>query len=66
MVSYKKLWKLLIDKGINKKELLNYTCVSSSSITKMTKGQNVPTDVLCKNCEVIDCDFGVIMEYVKD
>lgn len=66
MVSYKKLWKLLIDKGINKKELLNHTCVSSSSITKMTKDQNVPTDVLCKNCEVIDCDFGVIMEYVKD
>lgn len=65
MVSYNKLWKLLIDKGLNKKELITLSGVSSSSIAKMTKGQNVTTDVLCKICEVLDCDFKDIMEYIK-
>jgi len=65
MVSYNKLWKLLIDKGLNKKELIKLSGVSSSSIAKMTKGQNVTTDVLCKICEVLECDFKDIMEYVK-
>lgn len=63
MVSYNKLWKLLIDKGLNKKELIKLSGVSSSSIAKMTKGQNVTTDVLCKICEVLDCDFKDIMEF---
>ncbi len=65
MISYNKLWKLLIDKGLNKKELIKLSGVSSSSIAKMTKGQNVTTDVLCKICEVLDCDFKDIMEYIK-
>jgi len=65
MVSYNKLWKLLIDKGLNKKELIKLSGVSSSSIAKMTKSQNVTTDVLCKICEVLDCDFKDIMEYIK-
>ena len=50
MISYNKLWKLLIDKNLNKKELIKLSGVSSSSIAKMTKGQNVTTDVLCKIC----------------
>jgi len=66
MVSYNKLWKLLIDKGLNKKELITLSGVSSSSIAKMTKGQNVTTDVLCKICEVLDCDFKDIMEYIPE
>jgi DNA-binding Xre family transcriptional regulator len=53
MVSYNKLWKLLIDKGLNKKELIKLSGVSSSSIAKMTKGQNVTTDVLCKICKAL-------------
>lgn len=65
MISYNKLWKLLIDKGLNKKELIRLSGVSSSSIAKMTKGQNVTTDVLCKICEVLECDFKDIMEYIK-
>lgn len=64
MVSYNKLWKLLIDKGINKKELIKLSGVSSSSIAKLTKGQNVTTDVLCKICETLKCDFKDIMEYI--
>ena len=64
MISYNKLWKLLIDKGLNKKELIKLSGVSSSSIAKMTKGQNVTTDVLCKICKVLDCNFGDIMDYI--
>lgn len=65
MISYNKLWKLLIDKGMNKKDLMAVTGISSSSIAKLTKGQNVTTDVLCKICEALDCDFKDIMEYIK-
>lgn len=66
MISYNKLWKLLIDKGINKKQLIKITGVSSSSIAKLTKGENVTTDVLCKICEALNCDFKDIMEYKVD
>lgn len=65
MVSYNKLWKLLIDKGLNKKELIKLSGVSSSSMAKMTKGQNVTTDVLCKICAALSCDFEDIMEYIS-
>ena len=66
MISYNKLWKLLIDKGINKKQLIKITGVSSSSIAKLTKGENVTTDVLCKICKALNCDFKDIMEYIHD
>ena len=66
MISYNKLWKLLIDKGLNKKELIKLSGVSSSSINKMTKGQNVTTDVLCKICKALNCDFKDIMEYIPE
>ena len=65
MISYNKLWKLLIDKQMNKKDLMKATGISSSSIAKLTKGQNVTTDVLCKICKALDCDFKDIMEYIK-
>ena len=65
MISYNKLWKLLIDKQMNKKDLMKVTGISSSSIAKLTNGQNVTTDVLCKICEALDCDFKDIMEYIK-
>jgi putative transcriptional regulator len=66
MISYNKLWKLLIDKGINKKQLIELTGVSSSSIAKLTKGENVTTDVLCKICKALNCDFKDIMEYIQE
>ena len=66
MVSYKKLWKLLIDKGMNKKDLIVQAEISTSSLSKLTKGQNLTTDVLGKICKTLDCDFGDIMEHVKD
>jgi len=64
MISYNKLWKLLIDKGLNKKKLIELSGVSSSSVAKLTKGHNVTTDVLCKICETLNCDFKDIMEYI--
>ena len=66
MVSYKKLWKLLIDKGMNKKDLIEVSGISTASVSKLTKGQNIQTDVLCKICKALECDFSDIMEYVRD
>lgn len=61
-VSYKKLWKLLIDKDMMKKDLQAKAGVSWSSITKLSKGENVSMDVLKKICETLDCDIGDIVE----
>jgi len=63
MVSYNKLWKLLIDKGLKKKDLIKLAGLSSSSLAKLTKGENVTTDMLCRICEALKCDFSDIMEY---
>lgn len=66
MVSYNKLWKLLIDKKMNKKDLMQVSGISTASVSKLTKGQNIQTDVLCKICKALECDFDDIMEYVRD
>jgi DNA-binding Xre family transcriptional regulator len=66
MISYNKLWKVLIDKELNKKELIKLSGLSSSSIAKLTKGENVTTDVLCKICKALNCDFKDIMEYIVE
>ena len=65
-VSYKKLWKLLIDKGMRKKDLQLAAGISSGVITKMGKGEAVTTTVLAKICKVLDCNIGDIMEFVDD
>lgn len=65
-VSYNKLWKILIDKGMNKTDLKNATGISGASIAKLGKGQNITTDVLLKICEAMDCNLEDIMETIKD
>ncbi|RMX36080.1 helix-turn-helix domain-containing protein [Mycoplasmopsis fermentans] len=65
MVSYNNLWKLLIDKNMTKKQLADAAELSSSTMSKLKKGQNLTTDVLCKICKALDCDFKNIMEYIK-
>ncbi|MEA4821086.1 MAG: helix-turn-helix transcriptional regulator [Erysipelotrichales bacterium] len=65
-LSYNKLWKLLIDKGINKKELSKNCGVSSTSIAKLKKGANVNTDILLKICIALDCDISDIVEVIKE
>jgi DNA-binding Xre family transcriptional regulator len=61
-VSYKKLWKLLIDKDIKKKELCAQAGISSATITKMGKGGHVTTEVLLKICTALNCNVEDIME----
>lgn len=65
MVSYNNLWKLLIDKNMTKKQLADAAELSSSTMSKLKKGQNLTTDVLCKICKALGCDFKDIMEYIK-
>lgn len=64
-VSYKKLWKLLIDKDMMKKDLQQQAGVSWATITKMSKGETVSTEVLMKVCQVLDCNVGDIMDFVN-
>ena len=59
---YKKLWKLLIDRGMKKKELGALAGVSSATLAKMNKGETVSTDVLLKICVALNCDVSDIME----
>ncbi|VTT16527.1 helix-turn-helix domain-containing protein [Streptococcus dysgalactiae] len=62
--SYNKLWKLLIDKGWTKTKLKQKTGISTSTIAKLGKGENVTTDVLLKIYTVLDCQIGDIMEII--
>ena len=65
-VSYKKLWKLLIDKDIKKKDLSSMAGVSPATITKMGKNGHVTTEVLLKICTALDCNVEDIMEMIPD
>ena len=65
-VSYKKLWKLLIDKDIKKKDLSTMAGISPATITKMGKGGHVTTEVLVKICTALDCTVDDIMEIVSE
>ena len=66
VVSYKKLWKLLIDKDLMKKDLQSKAGISWATITKMSKGETVSTEVLMKICKLLKCDVGDIMEFIDD
>ena len=65
-ISYKKLWKLLIDKDMKKKDVQVAAGISSASVTKLAKNENVNTDVLKKVCIALNCDIGDIMEIVSE
>ena len=64
--SYKKLWKLLIDKNMNRKDLREKTGISSASIAKMGKGSNISTDIIVRICSALDCDITDILELVDE
>ncbi len=64
--NYNRLWKLLIDRGIQKQELQKKSDVSAASIAKMGRGENVTTDVLLRICEALDCNVEDIMERVPN
>lgn len=65
-VSYKKLWKLLIDRDMKKKDLLAASGISQSSLSKMGRNENVNTDILVKVCKALNCDIGDIMEIYNE
>lgn len=65
-MSYKKLWKLLIDRDMKKSDLRKAAGISSSSLAKLGKDENVTTDVLLRICEALDCSINDIMETLPD
>ena len=65
-VSYKKLWKLLIDKDMKKKDLQAQAGISWNSVTKLSKGENVSMEVLMKVCKALECNIGDIMDLIPE
>ena len=65
-ISYNKLWKMLIDQNMNKRELAEKSGVSTASIAKLSKGANITTDVLLKICEAMNCHIEDILETIDD
>lgn len=66
MISYNKLWHLMLDKNMNKQDLRKAAGISTASIAKLGKGENITTDVLVKICKSLNCDISDIMELVKE
>jgi DNA-binding Xre family transcriptional regulator len=65
-ISYDKLWKLLIDKKMNRTDLKEKSGISTASLAKLGKGENLTTGVLLKICDALDCDVSDIMEVVQE
>ena len=63
---YNKLWKLLVDKGLNKSELCEKTGISRSTLNKLNSGENVNIEILEKICAYLDCGIEDIVEYTKE
>ena len=63
-ITYKKLWKLLIDRDMKRQDLQKLAGVSASSIAKLGKCENVTTEVLIRICQALECDLNDIMELV--
>lgn len=66
MVSYKKLWKLLIDKDMKKQDLMATTGISTTTMTKLNKGENVSTDILVRICNALNCNVSDIMDIIPE
>ena len=64
--SYKKLWKLLVDKDMSKVDLHKASGLSSSTMTKLRKGEDVSMEALRKICTVLNCNIGDIVEFIPD
>lgn len=64
-ITYKKLWKMLIDRDMSKQDLKEAAGISSASIAKLGKGENITTDVLLKICDALNCKIEDILETVE-
>ena len=65
-VCYNKLWKLMIDRKMKKKDLIALSGISRSTVAKLTRDENVNTDVLARICKALQCDVGDIMEMIDE
>ena len=65
-VSYKKLWKKLIDLNMSKTQLREKSGITTNAMAKMGRNENVSTEILCKICDVLDCQVEDIMELISD
>lgn len=65
-ISYKKLWKLLIDRDLKKKDLCELAGISSASMAKLGKNENINTSIIVRICEALNCDTSDIMEIDVD
>lgn len=65
-ISYKRLWKMLIDRDMLKKDLAEKAGISTTSIAKLGKNENVNTDILIKICVALNCELQDIMELTKE
>lgn len=65
-ISYKKLWKILIDKEIKKSTLQKMAGISSASIAKLGRNENVTTDILLKICNALHCEIQDILETIEE
>ena len=63
-VSYNKLWKILIDKGMRKEDLRLQAGLTTNVIAKLGRNENVNTEALAKICKVLDCNIGDIMDFI--
>ena len=66
IVSYKKLWKLLIDRDMMKKDLREKAGLTTNVIAKLGKNENVSTEVLCKICDALNCEVDDIVEFIPN
>ena len=65
-ISYKKLWTLLIDRDLKKKDLCEMARISTASMEKLGKNENINTSILVRICEALKCDTSEIMEIEND
>ena len=65
-VSYNKLWKLMIDRGMNKSELRDLTGIGTNTLAKLSKNQAVSMEVLMKICNNLNCDISDVCEFIKE
>lgn len=65
-VTYNKLWKILIDRKMSKADLRKAAGVAPNTMTKMRRDEPVHLSILERICKVLDCNFGDIVDYIKD
>lgn len=65
-LSYKRMWKLLVDKKMSKADLRKATDIAPNTMTKLRRDEAVNLAILDRVCQVLDCDFGDILEYVPE